>query len=181
MGTIMAKLPTPIPLQQQRRPSQFMRGQEQTASSETESTDGAATYVTKRPARIAWYPAVMALAWMTTPSMNTEQATRMPYFREMASARKPDNKVPIQAPSTRKTNSQPFFVWSALGSVGSYSPMSTLGLAVSFGKKTRVSWDLGVLRGQTYASGTQAWPGRPRTCPGCSRRAHHRCRRRRRC
>ena len=46
-----------------------------------------------RPARMDWYPAVTAVAWMTTPRMNTVQATRMEYLRERESAMKEDMRV----------------------------------------------------------------------------------------
>lgn len=64
----------------------------------------------KRPARISWWPPAMAVIWMTTPTMKTLVEIKIPYFREAASATKPDMMAPNQAPSSKMAVSHPFFV-----------------------------------------------------------------------
>lgn len=64
----------------------------------------------KRPPRMAEGPAEVAVHWMMTPMMKIQVLTKMAYFREMISARKPEYMVPNQAPSSRIEVNQPFLV-----------------------------------------------------------------------
>lgn len=47
---------------------------------------------------------------MMTPIMKTTVLTMIAYFLEMISARKPEYRVPVQAPNSRMDVSQPFLV-----------------------------------------------------------------------
>jgi len=89
------------------------------AASGTDRKSKTSTYVMKRPARIAWYPTWTEVAWITTPTMKTDVATRLAYLREIASARNPESSAPSHAPSSRIDVNQPFFVWLAFSSTGS--------------------------------------------------------------
>ena len=65
---------------------------------------------TKRPPRMAECPAEVAVHWIMTPRMKIQVLTRIAYFLEMISARKPEYRVPVQAPNSRMEVSQPFLV-----------------------------------------------------------------------
>lgn len=78
MGTVIDRLPTPIPVMN--RPARME----------------------------LWAAEVTDVHWMITPRMKTPVLRMMQYFREMISARKPEYSVPSHAPSSRMAVSHPF-------------------------------------------------------------------------